>query len=173
MKKVLVVLLLCFCLGLVGCSSKKEEAKAVITEISCEEAGVSFSLNGLWIIQEETETETGQIVALSAYQEETGSGIQVLYEDLTKTEGGTLVRLEDYVTSIQEQLKISEEYSYSCSEITTEEFCGNSYKAFNATISELNARQQYYIRRQKDTMIIMVFTVFGEETLENVMSLAK
>lgn len=176
MKKVIYILLLCFCLGITGCNSK-EEAMAVITEVPCETAGITFSLNGLWIIQEEEEANTnvksGQTVALSTYKEETGSGIQVIYEDLTKTEGGTLVRLDDYVTGVQEQLKISEEYSYSCSEVSTEKFCGNSYEVFTVTIPELSGKQQYYIRRQDDTMIILIFTVFGEENMESVLELAK
>ena len=176
MKKAIYILLLCFCLGMTGCNSK-EEAMAVITEIPCDLAEVNFSFNGLWTIQEEAEANTnaksGQTVVLSAYKEETGSGVQVIYEDLTKTEGASLVRLDDYVTGVQEQLKISEEYNYSCSEVSTEKFCGNSYEVFTTTILELNGKQQYYIRRQDDTMIIMIFTVFGEDTMESVLELAK
>ena len=173
MRKMIYILLLCFCLGIMGCNSK-EEAVAVITEIPCETAGVSFSLNGLWVIQEEAEANlnvgVGQTAALNAYMEETGSGISVIYEDLTKTEGGTLVRMDDYVSGIQEQLKISSDYGYSCSEVSTEKLCGNSYETFTAKVSELGGKQQYYIRRQDDTMIIMVITVFGEDKLEDIMS---
>lgn len=175
MKKLLYLIFICFLLGLTGCTSKKEEAIAVITEIPCETAGISFSLNGLWVIQEETETKTiakeGQTIALSAYKEESGSGIQVVYEDLTKTDGGTLIRMDDYVTGIQEQLKVSEEYKYSCSEISVEKLHGNVYETFSAFSSELGGKQQYYIRRQDDTMIIMVITVFGEDNLEDILSL--
>lgn len=176
MKKIINILLLCFCLGLMGCNSK-EEAMAVITEIPCETAGITFSLNGLWTIQDEAEananTQPGQTVELSVYKEETGSGIQVIYEDLTKTEGGTLVRLDDYVTDVQEQLKISNEYKYSCGEIFTEKLGENSYEVFTATIPELSGKQQYYIRRQDDTMITLILTVFGEDTIESVLGLVK
>lgn len=174
MKKLIYILFLCSFLGLTGCSSK-EEAMAVTTEVSCETAGLSFSLNGLWIIQEEAEANsnvsTGQTVALSTYKEETGSGISVIYDDLTQTEGGTLVRMNDYVAGLLEQLKISGDYSYSCSEVSTEKFHGNSYETFTADVPEMGGKQQYYIRRQDDTMIIMVITVFGEDKFEDIESL--
>ena len=123
MRKWIYILLLVCALGMTGCKSK-EEVMAVIIEIPCEEAGVTFSLNGLWIIQEEAvanvNASAGQTVALSAYKEETGSAISVIYDDLTQTEGGTLTRMEDYLADIQTQLKISETYQYSCGEVTTE-----------------------------------------------------
>lgn len=176
MKKILYLILLCSFLGLAGCNSK-EEAMAVITEIPCETAGVSFSLNGLWMIQEEAEANSnakeGQTVALSTYKEETGSGISVIYDDLTQTEGGTLVRMDDYISGLQEQLKISSEYSYSCGEVSTEKLYGKRYETFSATVSELGGRQHYYIRRQEDTMIIMVISVFGEDNLEEILALGE
>ena len=176
MKKILTVLLLCFCFGLTGCNSK-EEAMAVITEIPCETAGVSFSLNGLWVIQEEAQANEnvgmGQTVVLSTYKEETGSGIDIIYEDLTQTESGTLVRMDDYVAGLQEQLKIAGDYKYSCMDVSTEKVFGNNYETFTADISQLGGTQKYYIRRQEDTMIVMIFTVFGEDTLEEVLALGK
>lgn len=175
MKRLLyMIMLLCSFFSLTGCTSKKEEAMSVITEIPCEMAGVSFSLNGLWVIQETgTENNAGQMVALSTYKEETDSGIQVIYEDLTKTEGGTLVRMEDYIAGLQEQLKISNEYKYSCGEVSTEELYGKSYETFEAFSQELGATQRYYIRRQEDTMIVMVISLFGGEKLEDILALGK
>ena len=176
MKKIFYLILLCSFLGLAGCTSK-EEAMAVITEIPCETAGVSFSLNGLWVIQEKTEANAnvsaGQTIALSTYKEETGSGISVIYDDLTQTEGGTLVRMDDYVNGLQERLKISSEYDYFCGEVSTEKLYGNTYETFSTTVSELGGKQQYYIRRQDDTMIIMVITVFGEDKIEDILALGK
>ena len=159
MKKIISMLLLCFCFGIAGCNSK-EEAMTVITEIPCETAGVKFSLDGLWMIQGESEANInvggGQTVALNTYKEETGSGICVIYEDLTKTAGGTLVRMEDYVSSLQEQLKISGDFGYSCSEVTTEKLYDHNYETFTAVASELGGEQQYYIRRQDDTIILII-----------------
>ena len=176
MKKILTILLLCFCLGLTGCQSK-EEAMAEIKEVSCKEADISFTLNGLWAESKEEgidiETKEEQTVALSVVQKSTGSGIDIICEDLTKTEGGILIRMDDYVAGIQEQLKTSGDYSYSCGDVSTEKVCGNSYKTFKAVIPELGGVQQYYIRRQEDTMIIMIITVFGEDTLEDILSAAK
>ena len=176
MKKKLYVifLLLCSFLGLTACNSK-EEAMAVITEIPCETAGVSFSLNGLWVIQEEEEIKAnaGQMVALSTYKEETDSGIQIIYEDLTKTDGGTLVRMDDYIAALQEQLKISEEHKYSCGDVSTEKIYGNNYQTFEAFSAESGGRQQYYIRRQEDIMIVIVISLFGEEKLEDILALGK
>ena len=176
MKKLLFLLLLCSFLGLAGCNSK-EEAMAEITEVPCEAAGVNFSLNGLWVIQEEIEANSnvnaGQTVVLNTYKEETGSGISIIYDDLTQTEGGTLVRMDDYVADVQELLKISDEFSYSCSEVSTEKVYGEEYKVFTTVISELDGKQKYFIRRQDDTMIIMVITVFGEDKIEDILALGK
>lgn len=169
----IILVLICTFFSLTGCISKKEEAMAVITEIPCEQAGVRFSLNGLWVIQEETETTVNerQTVAFSAYKEESGSGIQVICEDLSQTEGGTLVRMNDYVIGLKEQLESSNDYQYSSSEITTENLCGNNYETFTVSDSELGGKQQYYIRRQEDTIIIMVITIFGEDNQEDILSI--
>ena len=176
MRKMIYVLLLIFSLGLIGCQSK-EEAMAVITDVPCDMAGVSFSLNGLWVIQEETEANAnaaeGQRVALSAYKEETGSSISVIYDDLTQTEGGTLTRMEDYVADIQTQLKISENFSYSCGDVSTENLYGKEYETFAATISDMGGVQKYYIRRQDDTMIVLIVSVFGEDKEEEILALGK
>ena len=174
MKKILTILLLCFCMGLTGCKSE-EEAMAEIKEVSCEEAGISFTLNGLWEEASEEETiieiKEGQTVALSVFQKSTDSGIDIICEDLTQTDGGILIRMDDYVAGLQEQLKIAGDYSYSCGEVTTEKVCGNNYETFTAVIPELNGTQKYYIRRQEDTMIVMIITVFGEEKIEDIMLL--
>ena len=162
--------------SLTGCQSK-EEAMAVITEIPCDTAGIQFSLNGLWMIQEDAvanaSVEEGQIVDVSAYKEETGSAITVIYEDLTKTEGGTLVRMEDYIADIQKQLKTSSEYNYACSEVLEESLYGKEYQTFTANVSNLGGVQKYFIRRQDDTMIIVLFSVFGEDKLEEILALGK
>ena len=176
MKKILTIFLLYLCLGLTACKSK-EEAMAEIKEVSCEEAGIGFTLNGLWAEASEEEitieTKEGQTVALSVFQKSTGSGIDIICEDLTQTDGGILVRMDDYVAALQEQLKIAGDYSYSCGEVTTEKVYGNNYESFTAVIPELNGTQKYYIRRQEDTMIVMIVTVFGEEKIEDIMSLGK
>ena len=176
MKKWIYILLLCIMFGLTGCNSK-EEAMAVITEVPCELAEIKFSVNGLWVIQEEDvaniNVDEGQTVAFSTYKEETGSTISVIYEDLTKTEGATLVRMEDYVADIQEQLKISSEYNYACSEVLEETLYGKQYQAFTADVSNLGGVQKYFIRRQDDTMIIVIFSVFGEDKLEEILALGK
>ena len=131
MRKLLYLLLLCSFLGLTGCDSK-EEAMATVVEAPCKEAGVNFTLNGLWVVKSEEEANmdilAGQKVVLSAYQQETGAGIDIICEDLTQTEGGTLVRMDDYLADIQEQLKISEEFSYSCSEVSAENVYGEEYQ---------------------------------------------
>ena len=176
MKKVIYLLLICIVFCFTGCNSK-EEAMAIITEVPCEVAGIRFSLNGLWMIQEEeianSNTEAGQEVELSAYKEETGSAINVIYDDLTKTEGATLVRMDDYVADIQEQLKISSEYSYACSQVIEESLYGQKYQTFTATVSNLGGEQKYYIRRQDDTMIIILFSIFGEDKTEEILALGK
>ena len=176
MRKIKYMLILMCLLGLTGCNSK-EEAMAVITEVPCELAEIKFSVNGLWAIQEEdvanVNVAEGQTVAFSTYKEETGSAINVIYEDLTKTEGATLVRMEDYVADIQEQLKISNEYNYACSEVLEETLYGKQYQAFTADVSNLGGVQKYFIRRQDDTMIIVIFSVFGEDKLEEILALGK
>ena len=107
------------------------------------------------------------------FKKNTGSGIDIICEDLTQTESGILVRMDDYIAYLQEQLKIAGEYSYSCGEVSTEKIYGNSYETFTAVIPEWNGTQNYYIRRQEDTMIVMMITVFGEDTLEDILALGK
>lgn len=176
MRKILCVLAFCIVFGITGCNSK-EEAMATITEVSCETAGINFSFNGFWMIQEQgtanTNAAEGQLVDVSAYKIETGSAVSVIYDDLTKTEGATLVRMEDYVADFQEQLKISSEYDYACGDVTKESLYGQEYETFTAKVSNLGGEQKYYIRRQDDTMIVLVFSAFGEDTIEEILALGK
>ena len=176
MRKLIYTVLFYLSLALTGCNSK-EEALAIITEVPCELAEIKFSVNGLWVIQEEDvaniNVEEGHTVAFCTYKEETGSAISVIYEDLTKTEGATLARMEDYVADIQEQLKISSEYNYACSEVLEETLYGKQYQAFTDDVSNLGAVQKYFIRRQDDTMILVIFSVFGEDKFDEILALGK
>ena len=176
MRKLLYLLLLCSLLGLAGCNSK-EEAMATVVEAPCKEAGIKFTLNGLWVVKSGEEANAdvaeGQKILLSASHQETGAGIDIISEDLTKTEGGTLIRMDDYLADIQEQLKISGEYNYSCSDISKEKIYDKEYRVFTTAIEELSGKQKYFIRRQDDTMIIMVISVFEEEKIEDILALGK
>ena len=72
---------------------------------------------------------------------------------------------------LKKQLEDSKDYNYSCSEVTTKKLCKTVYETFSATESSLGAKQHYFIRRQENTMIVMVITLFGEDKLEELLSL--
>lgn len=175
MKKLLGVWCMCALFFMAGCT-RKEEAAAVVREAACKEAEIIFTLNDLWTEHEEKQAGEGQMLVFSASEEKTGAGIDIWCEDLSKTQGGTLVRLEDYVSGILEKLKQAEEngdYCYLCSDAQTEEVYGKEYISFQVQVPEMDASQKFYIRRQEDMMTVMIISAFGEEKIEDILSLGK
>ena len=172
-------IILCFFLLLLitGCGDKKsEEALAVSQTITIPKAEMEFTLNGLWYVhKDDTEEKELEVdlnkfkVELEAYREEDGSSFLILTEDLSKTEGGELLRTKDYMESLMEGLKISKKYSYSCSEIDETVLYGKQFLTFRAEIKELGARQYYYVRRMEDEMILLIGTVYGESNIYDIL----
>lgn len=179
MKKLVVVLMMCFVLGLTGCNTKaKEEALAQTTEVVSEVGEISFTLNGYWGIKTSEEKEKknisdSRICDLEFYHTQTGSNVSIIYDDLTKIKGGTLVRMEDYVNAVRDSLITSEEYTYDCSEISSTILHKKEYINFSSNVAETGAVQHYYIRRIEDQMMIMIFNLYGEDSLEDMLNLSE
>ena len=179
MKKIGIILALCCMFCLSACNTKaQEEALAQTTEVTSEPGEISFTFNGYWSLQQGDEIDRskeseGQSYDFIAKHTETGTNIAIIYDDLTKTEGGTLVRMEDYVEAIRNGMLNSGDYTYQCSEITTKRLHGEEYQVFLAGTDEIEGVQHFYIRRIDDTMMIMVITLQGEDTLENVFNMSK
>lgn len=174
MKKIMCAFLLGAFFAMTGCNFK-EEAISEVREAICEEAEISFTLNGLWSQSEEEENrlQKGQMLVFTAWEEETGSAIDIICEDLTETAGGTLVRMDDYVSGIREQLENSSEHQYSCSDTSVEKIYGKEYVTFQAEIPGMEGKQKFFIRRQENTMVMMVISAFGEEKIEDILALGK
>jgi len=179
MRKIGIILALCCMLGLSACNTKaKEEALAQTTEVTSETAEISFTFNGYWSLQQgdeitKSKESKGQSYDFIAKHMETGTEVAIIYDDLTKTEGGTLIRMEDYVEAIRNGMMTSEDYTYQCSGIETELLLGEEYQVFLAATEEIGGVQHFYIRRIDDTMMIMVITLRGEDRLEDIISLSK
>lgn len=175
MKKILCAIMLCCMLGITACGTMKtQEAEVIVTQVTSEPGSITFTLTEDWTVQRSEELKEtmnpkeGQVYDLFARNNETGTNINILYEDLTQTEGGTLVRMNDYITALKESLESSKDYSYSCTEAVAEELSGEEYQVFSTKVPELEGTQYFYIRRIDDTMMIMIISVFGEDTLESV-----
>ena len=177
MGKLYKLLLFLSLLCLVGCGNKKrEEAMATVQNVVCEKAGIEFTFNGLWSINEDNISDIDINVTdgkfdreLYAYREEDGSSLLIMTEDFKKTNEGSLLRIEDYASSIVEGLKISGKYAYSCSDITETVLYGKKYLTFRAEIEEMNARQYYYLRRVEDEVILLIGTVYGESNIYDIL----
>lgn len=179
MKRIFITLLIISMLGLTACNTKtKKETLAQTTEAVSKLGEISFTLNGYWNLQqgeeiEESSVSDSQTYDLMATHTETGTNISIIYDDLTQSSGGTLVRIDDYVTAVQESLKISSDYSYKCSDISFVNLHGKEYQTFSSEVAEMGAKQHFYIRRIDDTMMVMMITLYGEDTLEDILELSK
>lgn len=177
MQKLYKILLFLSLLFLTGCEDKKrEEAISTVQNVICEKAEVEFTFNGLWSIKENNisdidikDMDNKFDTQLYAYREEDGSSLIIMTEDLKKTEEGSLLRIEDYVSSIVEGLKISGKYNYSCSDVSETVLYGKQYLTFRAEIEEINARQYYYVRRVENEMILFISTVYGESNIYDIL----
>lgn len=179
MKKIGIVLAFFCILGLTACNTKaKEEALAQTTEVISEIGKISFTFNGYWSLQQkdaivrskESESQSYDFIAKHT---QTGTSVSIIYDDLTQTDGGTLVRMEDYVEAIRDGMANSDDYTYQCSEVETKHLHGEEYRVFLVATEEIEGMQHFYIRRIDDTMMIMVITLQGEDKLEDIISLSK
>ena len=175
MKKLMTYLLIFTALLLWGCGNREvQETEAVVTEIISEPGKIRFIFDSDWTVsregvQEDTlsrKLEEDELIAVNAIN---GSSISLVYEDLTEIQGGTLVRMEDYVEAYWEKLKTDSSYSYNCTEPEMAQLYGEEYYTFAAEVSELEANQQFYLRRIGDRVMILTFTAYGEERAENLM----
>ncbi len=131
-------------------------------EITSVPGALAFSFPEEWLLKEEDNN-------LLAENPLTGSSISITYEDLAKRQGGTLIRIQDYLEAIQENLQTAGDYSYSLGLVETKEVYGEQYHSFRAEVPALDGRQYFYVRRIEDTMMVMTVTLFGEDTLETVL----
>ena len=81
--------------------------------------------------------------------------------------------MEDYLEAIQENLKTSKDYSYRLGPVEMMELYGKQYYSFMAEVQELNGTQYFYIRRIGDRIMVMMITLFGEDTLEGILGYGK
>ena len=159
---------------LTGCKEvKREEALAAINEIQCVETGIEFSLNGLWEIEDQNKTENGRTIELSAKNKETDAHILVLYEDISVKEGGNIIRTQDYLNNIIENLKVSEEYGFSIKEQQEITLFDKSFISFKARSEVMDAKQQYFINNNSEIITVMVITCYGEDEIADILLLGR
>ena len=159
---------------LAGCKeAKREEALAAINEIQCEETGIGFTLNGLWEIEEQNKTEIGRTIELSAKNKETDAHILVFYEEISEKESGNIIRTEDYIDNIVENLKISEEYEFAVKDQQEITLFNKSFISFKARSEVMDANQQYFINNNNEIITVMIITCYGEEEIGDILMLGK
>lgn len=175
MKKLLITFVFFCMLGLTACNTKaKEEALAHTTEVVSNPGEISFTLNGYWeLLSEEekkaTDVSNSQRMDFVATHIETGTNISIIYDDLTKNEGGTLVRIEDYVKAVKEEMTSSSDYTYQCSKISSANLGGKEYLTFSSETIEVEGVQHFFIRRIEDTMMVMMITLQEGDVLEDIL----
>lgn len=162
------------CLYLVGCQTKEtEETWKEVTVWKSALAKLQFTFPEGWsILSEDEEDQEDDFSFMSEFVAEnrhTGSGISIVYEDLNRIEGGKLIRMEDYVESFQENLKRLDQYQYRCSMVSTIELQAETYYTFGADVEELKLRQQFYLRRIEDKVMVMTITLGEEDQLEDLL----
>lgn len=172
-QKILLIVILSL-LFLQGCQTKKqEEAMNRITEYECEVSGLVFHLNGLWERDQEILNEADRRIELSARHLETGTEILVFYNELEEKKGGELLRFDDYIEEITQNLENSEEYDYTVSEVSDTVLYGKGYKTFFAVTEDPSAKHHFYFYYHQNKIMTMVITVYDGESIHNILSLAK
>lgn len=166
-KKTTVFLLLFTLLFSVGCTGGKKEEEPVITPVSSEEADVTFLLDQNWV--NET-SQQGQEYDLLVRNILTNSMITVIHEDLKQT-GNRMLLMEDYIETFQEGILSARDYDYECEEAELSKLNEKEYYIFSAREKTMGAEQLYCIRREEDTLIILTFTAFGEDTIDELTAL--
>ncbi|MCI6812443.1 MAG: hypothetical protein SOX11_02700 [Lachnospiraceae bacterium] len=174
MKKIGYLILIGIIL-LSGCSNQSRKAQTQVHEGTSKPANIQFTLPQEWTVWENApeDSKGGEETGLLAENTLTGSSIRIQYEDLTAIKGGTLIRMEDYVRLYREKLMTSKEYTYSCTEAEEAELYQEVYYCFTAQVEETKARQHFYLRRIDDMIMVMTITLYGEDTLENMLEYGK
>ena len=158
-------------LFLAGCQMGKEaEEEITVIEATSQPGNLSVTLEGRWSLLEPGKLPENQSCDLLAEDALTDAGISIVYEDLTLTEGGSLIRMEEYLALMQEKLTAEDAYTYTCEEVTTREIAGETYYTFTALEETLGARLHYFVRRIGDTVMIMTITLYDGSGLENLLN---
>lgn len=174
MSRIKLLLIMITLLFLQGCQEKKnEELINTVTEYQCETADVMFTLNGLWNVNTEKINENEIEIELSAQHREAGNEILVFHHQLEEEKGGNLLRLDDYVIEIIRKLEESEVYNYTLSEISDTILYKNRYKTFEAVTDSPDSRHYFYIREKDDKIISIVITIYGQDSVGDIIKLGK
>ena len=143
-----------------------------------EYAGVTFRLPEGWTkasaleLESMTEySEDGSILNVTELyaQEESGASVLLMVDDLTRYDALQALPAAEYAREVALQLEADEELDLTVTTGETMKLCGAEYACVKAVLEKPAFCQQYLIRRQGDTMVVLILTAPGKEGTEKLM----
>lgn len=181
-KKILLVIGMVLCLGcFTACGSNNDSENSSINQSQAsirgtwndnvytnEFANLKYTLPEQWQYATDEEiasimgtTEdtfdkvTYDMVSQNLY---TGSNIILMFEDLSKSIGGSKITEEDYMDITTQQLKDIEELDYKFGEPFETTIGENKYLACKVELTDNSMTQIYYIRKLENHMLAIIVT---------------
>lgn len=101
----------------------------------------------------------------------TGTSVMVMYENLSLVANGKSYDEAKFADEMATALKDNTLYEYTIGDTYTTELCGKEYLVLPAQVAEYGLYQNYMLCREGNYMIEIIFTGFGEEGMDEAMSL--
>ena len=101
----------------------------------------------------------------------TGTNVMVMYDNLAYYIGGTKTDVLQYMDLTKENLSKTN-INYIFGEYTEDVICGNKYNMMSVSVedTDLSYKQNFYVRKLDDIMIVIVITCMGDDSIDVIMS---
>lgn len=101
----------------------------------------------------------------------TGTSVMVMYENLSLVANGKSYDEAKFAEEMATALKANTMYEYTMGDTYTTQVCGKDYLVLPAQVADYGLNQNYMLRREGNYMIEIILTGFGEEGMDEAMSL--
>lgn len=109
--------------------------------------------------------ETGTLYCMVVNDPSTASSVMMMVEK----RGGSLTA-EDYLKTIEQQLKTTTSMKYNLGEQTKQTIGGDEYTALSATVGNGDVKQNYFVKNEGDYIVGIVITTLGELDAKTVLN---
>lgn len=124
------------------------------------EAGMEFSKEML---------ELQNIYDMMAQDPLAGTNVIVMYENLSMSIGGSKYTEAEYLDLMRQQLE-SMDLGFTFGEITDATVGGITYKALSAMYELGGVEQCYYVRKIDNRMLAIIVSVYGDDSIDDVIA---
>jgi hypothetical protein len=104
---------------------------------------------------------------MMARDEQTGTNVLVLYENLALSTDGEKLSEDEYLKNLQQGLTQTD-MGYTFKGTDTQTLSEKTYYVLETQVAPARARQYYYVRKIDPYMLVIIISAVGEDTISQV-----